>query len=172
MHLDPLTAISPIDGRYATKTEGLRGIFSEYGLIYHRLMVEVRWLQTLSRTTDIAEVPEFSESTFDQESEHLIVVDEDMGRYGGRIEPTNCGTDYNISCGKTNNAYCWLTVLAFLVAVGSICWQSYRMQVMITDVSAIPCLAGVSSSVTVSRMVQNPWQFGGTIEPAVNRFTV
>ncbi len=62
MHLDPLTAISPIDGRYATKTEGLRGIFSEYGLIYHRLMVEVRWLQTLSRTTDIAEVPEFSES--------------------------------------------------------------------------------------------------------------
>jgi hypothetical protein len=82
-------------------------------------------------------VPEFSESTFDQESEHLIVVDEDMGRYGGRIEPTNCGTDYNISCGKTNNAYCWLTVLAFLVAVGSICWQSYRMQVMITDVSAL-----------------------------------
>ncbi len=62
MHLDSLTAISPIDGRYAAKTEVLRGIFSEYGLIYHRLMVEVRWLQTLSRTPDIGEVPEFSES--------------------------------------------------------------------------------------------------------------
>ena len=62
MHLDFLTAISPIDGRYAAKTESLRGIFSEYGLIYHRLLVEIRWLQTLSRTADIDEVPEFSEA--------------------------------------------------------------------------------------------------------------
>ena len=62
MHLDSLTAISPIDGRYAAKTESLRGIFSEYGLIYHRLVVEIRWLQTLSRTADIDEVPEFSEA--------------------------------------------------------------------------------------------------------------
>jgi adenylosuccinate lyase len=60
MQLDSLTAISPIDGRYAAKTAGLRAIFSEYGLIYHRLMVEVRWLQTLSRTADIIEIPEFS----------------------------------------------------------------------------------------------------------------
>jgi adenylosuccinate lyase len=62
MQLDSLTAISPIDGRYAAKTEGLRSIFSEYGLIHHRLMVEVRWLQALSRNTDIVEVPEFSAS--------------------------------------------------------------------------------------------------------------
>jgi adenylosuccinate lyase len=60
MQLDSLTAISPIDGRYAAKTASLRPLFSEYGLIYHRLMVEVRWLQTLSRTADISEVPEFS----------------------------------------------------------------------------------------------------------------
>jgi adenylosuccinate lyase len=60
MQLDSLTAISPIDGRYAAKTAGLRPIFSEYGLIYHRLLVEVRWLQTLSRSPDIGEVPEFS----------------------------------------------------------------------------------------------------------------
>ncbi|MBT8437726.1 MAG: adenylosuccinate lyase [Gammaproteobacteria bacterium] len=60
MHLDSLTAISPIDGRYAAKTESLRGIFSEYGLIYHRMIVEIRWQQTLSRTADFAEVPEFS----------------------------------------------------------------------------------------------------------------
>ena len=60
MQLNPLTAISPIDGRYAAKTAGLRAIFSEYGLIYHRLLVEVRWLQNLSRSADISEVPEFS----------------------------------------------------------------------------------------------------------------
>ena len=60
MQLDSLTAISPIDGRYAAKTASLRPVFSEYGLIYHRLMVEVRWLQTLSRTADISEVPQFS----------------------------------------------------------------------------------------------------------------
>jgi adenylosuccinate lyase len=60
MQLDSLTAISPIDGRYAVKTASLRAIFSEYGLIYHRLTVEVRWLQQLSRNADINEVPEFS----------------------------------------------------------------------------------------------------------------
>jgi adenylosuccinate lyase len=60
MHLDSLTAISPIDGRYAAKTAGLRPIFSEYGLIYHRLLVEVRWLQALSANTAISEVPQFS----------------------------------------------------------------------------------------------------------------
>ena len=60
MQLDSLTAISPVDGRYGAKTERLRAVFSEYGLIYHRLMVEVRWLQHLSRNADITEVPEFS----------------------------------------------------------------------------------------------------------------
>ncbi len=60
MQLDSLTAISPIDGRYAAKTANLRPIFSEYGLIYHRLLVEVRWLQSLSASPDITEVTEFS----------------------------------------------------------------------------------------------------------------
>ena len=60
MQLDSLTAISPIDGRYAAKTANLRPIFSEYGLIYHRLLVEVRWLQSLSTSPDITEVPAFS----------------------------------------------------------------------------------------------------------------
>jgi adenylosuccinate lyase len=42
MELSALTAISPIDGRYADKTAELRPIFSEYGLIRHRVQVEVR----------------------------------------------------------------------------------------------------------------------------------
>ncbi len=62
MHLDSLTALSPIDGRYASKTAGLRDLFSEYGLMRHRLLVEVRWLQTLSATPVIGEVPEFGDA--------------------------------------------------------------------------------------------------------------
>ena len=55
-----LTAISPIDGRYASKVEALRPIFSEYGLIRFRVLVEVRWLQALAQHQKIAEVPPFS----------------------------------------------------------------------------------------------------------------
>ena len=63
MDLNALTAVSPIDGRYGSKTEALRPIFSEYGLIHHRVLVEVRWLQMLSNNSAIAEVPAFSERT-------------------------------------------------------------------------------------------------------------
>lgn len=55
-----LTAISPIDGRYANKVDALRPIFSEYGLIRYRVEVEVRWLQALAAEAQIAEVPALS----------------------------------------------------------------------------------------------------------------
>ncbi len=55
-----LTAISPIDGRYANKVEDLRPIFSEYGLIHYRVLVEIRWLQTLANHPLIIEVSPFS----------------------------------------------------------------------------------------------------------------
>ncbi len=61
MDLSSLTAVSPIDGRYANKTEDLRPIFSEFGLIHHRVLVEIRWLQHLAASPAIAEVPAFSE---------------------------------------------------------------------------------------------------------------
>jgi len=60
MKLAELTAISPVDGRYGPKTEALRPIFSEYGLIKYRVMIEVRWLQHLSENSDIKELPSFS----------------------------------------------------------------------------------------------------------------
>jgi adenylosuccinate lyase len=63
MDLDSLTAISPIDGRYGSKTAELRPIFSEYGLIRQRAIVEVRWLQSLAAHPAICEVPAFSEAT-------------------------------------------------------------------------------------------------------------
>jgi len=60
MELSPLSSISPIDGRYGSKTRALRPVFSEFGLIRFRVLVEVRWLQRLSENTNIPEVPAFS----------------------------------------------------------------------------------------------------------------
>ncbi|MGV6987782.1 adenylosuccinate lyase [Testudinibacter sp. P80/BLE/0925] len=56
MELTALTALSPIDGRYQDKAVGLRSIFSEFGLLKFRVTVEVRWLQKLAATAEIAEV--------------------------------------------------------------------------------------------------------------------
>ncbi|ALA25860.1 adenylosuccinate lyase [Piscirickettsia salmonis] len=56
MQLSTLTAISPVDGRYASKVEPLRHIFSEYGLIYYRTVVEVRWLEKLANHAEISEI--------------------------------------------------------------------------------------------------------------------
>ncbi len=61
MQLSELTAISPVDGRYGSKVADLRPVFSEYGLIRHRVLVEVRWLQKLAAHAGIPEVPAFSE---------------------------------------------------------------------------------------------------------------
>ncbi|WP_320819894.1 adenylosuccinate lyase [Thalassolituus sp.] len=63
MELSALTAISPLDGRYGSKTIPLRAIFSEFGLIRARVEVEIRWLQRLADHQDIAEVPAFSAAT-------------------------------------------------------------------------------------------------------------
>jgi len=59
-NLTSLTAISPVDGRYADKTKALRPYFSEYGLLRARVEVEVRWLYLLSANDDIVEVPKLS----------------------------------------------------------------------------------------------------------------
>jgi len=61
MQVSPISALSPLDGRYASKVASLRPIFSEYGLIKARVTVEVRWLQMLAANTDIKEVPAFSQ---------------------------------------------------------------------------------------------------------------
>ena len=60
MLLSSLTAVSPVDGRYAGKTSALRPIFSEYGLIRCRVLVEVRWLQRLAAHPGIPAVSPFS----------------------------------------------------------------------------------------------------------------
>ena len=55
MKVSTLRALSPADGRYAEKVGGLRDIFSEYGLIRYRVLVEVRWLQCLADEASVAE---------------------------------------------------------------------------------------------------------------------
>ena len=60
MTFNNLTSISPIDGRYSDKTSPLKAIFSEFGLIKYRLLVEVRWLEAMSNNQLISEVPKFS----------------------------------------------------------------------------------------------------------------
>lgn len=61
MELSALTAISPVDGRYGSKTADLRSFFSEYGLIRFRVEVEIRWLQQLAAHPQIDEVPSLSQ---------------------------------------------------------------------------------------------------------------
>ncbi|MHB8679477.1 MAG: adenylosuccinate lyase [Rudaea sp.] len=63
MPLSPLTALSPLDGRYAAKVEALRPVFSEAGLMRRRVLVEVRWLLALAEEKSIAEVADVSAST-------------------------------------------------------------------------------------------------------------
>ncbi|MCO4785664.1 adenylosuccinate lyase [Marinomonas atlantica] len=60
MQLTSLNAISPIDGRYGSKTNALRRSVSEYGLLRMRVIVEVRWLQALAAHSEIVEVPALS----------------------------------------------------------------------------------------------------------------
>jgi len=61
LELSATTALTPLDGRYGNKVAALRPIFSEFGLIKYRSLVEVKWLQALADESNIAEVPAFSD---------------------------------------------------------------------------------------------------------------
>ncbi len=67
LELNELTAISPVDGRYGSKTAALRDLFSEYGLIKHRVLVEIRWFQALADHSEISEVP-----TLDNDAQKVL----------------------------------------------------------------------------------------------------
>ena len=93
MDLEPLTAISPIDGRYADKTSDLRAVFSEYGLIRHRVLVEVRWLQALAAHPRIAEVPAFSQEANLQLND---IVDNFDLECAGRVKEIERTTNHDV----------------------------------------------------------------------------
>jgi adenylosuccinate lyase len=78
MILSALTAISPIDGRYNNKTKSLQPIFSEFGLIRYRILIEIRWLQFLADHPHIVEVPPLSKDSkaiLNQLAENLSLED-------------------------------------------------------------------------------------------------
>lgn len=66
MTLHVLTALSPLDGRYAGQAEALRPVFSEYGLMKARIQVELEWLKMLAAEPGIAEVAPFSPATIEE----------------------------------------------------------------------------------------------------------
>ncbi len=71
MSLSELTALSPVDGRYGSKTTALRPYFSEFGLIHARVEVEIRWLQALAANPGIVEVSPFDDQT-NEFLDHLV----------------------------------------------------------------------------------------------------
>jgi adenylosuccinate lyase len=93
MELSTLTAVSPIDGRYGNKTEDLRPIFSELGLIRHRVLVEVRWLLALAEHPGIPEVPPLS-----VHARHLLeaMVDGFGEEQGHRVKNIERTTNHDV----------------------------------------------------------------------------
>ncbi|ARG97179.1 adenylosuccinate lyase [Legionella micdadei] len=77
MTLTSLNAISPIDGRYLKKTSALSPYFSEFALIYYRLLVEIRWLESLGANKEIIEVEEFDNDAKAYLAELLVNFDEE-----------------------------------------------------------------------------------------------
>lgn len=84
MHLESLTAISPVDGRYRATTEALADYFSEYALIKMRLAVECAYLAALSRTTGVGMRPLSADETKMLRALPNISVEE--ARLVGKIE--------------------------------------------------------------------------------------
>lgn len=76
MILTPLNAISPIDGRYLKKANSLSPYFSEFALTYYRLMVEIRWLESLASNKDIPEMEQFDNNAKIYLAEILINFNE------------------------------------------------------------------------------------------------
>jgi len=88
-----LTAISPVDGRYANKVEGLRRLVSEFGLIRHRVEVEVRWLEALAAHPGIPEVPRFGEA----EKQILEPLIRDFGlEQASRVKEIESTTNHDV----------------------------------------------------------------------------
>jgi adenylosuccinate lyase len=86
MAFSPLTALSPLDGRYHTKLAALRDLFSELALIRHRVHIEVEWLKALAAEPAIAEVPPFSPATLAQLDEIVARFSEADGAAVKKIE--------------------------------------------------------------------------------------
>lgn len=87
-NLNELTAVTPLDGRYAEVTRRLRETTSEFGLMRHRLKVEIYWLIHLSEIKELKEVPELSQESRNFLESVLENFDTDEARKVKEIEST------------------------------------------------------------------------------------
>jgi adenylosuccinate lyase len=93
MALTALTALSPLDGRYAAKVKALRPIFSEFGLMHRRVQVEIEWLLALAAEGAITELPPFSGEQVDQ----LRAIANDFGvTEGERVKAIEATTNHDV----------------------------------------------------------------------------
>jgi adenylosuccinate lyase len=88
-----LTALSPLDGRYASKVETLRPIFSEFGLMHRRVHVEIEWLLALGADNGIAELPPF---TADQVAKLKGISTDFSVDDGARIKTIEATTNHDV----------------------------------------------------------------------------
>ena len=88
MNLSTLTAISPIDGRYASKVDALRPIASEFGLMRARVEVELAWIKSLASHPQIDEVAPLSEQAIAEIDAIVTDFSEDDGQRIKAIERT------------------------------------------------------------------------------------
>ncbi len=91
--LSSLTAVSPIDGRYGSKTSSYRSIFSEYGLIRYRVEVEVRWLQCLANHSQVEEVPALS---FDANQQLQTILDNFDESHAQQVKTIEATTNHDV----------------------------------------------------------------------------
>ncbi|SBT06278.1 adenylosuccinate lyase [Candidatus Accumulibacter aalborgensis] len=93
MSFSALTALSPLDGRYAGKLDALRPVFSEYGLIRRRLQVEIEWLKLLAAEPHFSEIPPFA-------SETLLELDALVADFGpleaGEVKEIEAVTNHDV----------------------------------------------------------------------------
>ena len=93
MSLSPLTALSPIDGRYHSRAASLRVYFTEFGLIRHRVLIEIEWLKALAAQPALAEIAPFSTAT----TERLqSLVDTFSEADGERVKALEAETNHDV----------------------------------------------------------------------------
>jgi len=88
-----LTALSPLDGRYASKAGPLRPIFSEFGLMHRRVHVEIHWLLALGAAPGIVELPAFSS---DAVTRLLAIANDFSAEDGERIKAIEATTNHDV----------------------------------------------------------------------------
>ncbi|MGA0585715.1 adenylosuccinate lyase [Dyella sp. KRB-257] len=93
MSTHALTALSPLDGRYAGKVESLRPIFSEYGLMQRRVRVEIEWLLALGAEPAIAELPAFAPA---QIATLMAIATDFSVEDGRRIKTIEATTNHDV----------------------------------------------------------------------------